>query len=790
MWWWAAVAIAGMPDHVAFEFDDGFASVSKLAASSDGEFVSGVALGSAVVLEVDGWTFGGAKPSDCTVTAAHVATLKAGTRLWAGCDDGLVYEYDWTGSAFKASGASVDLGSGKVEALVYDANTGRVYAVAAAASGSTTTSLQILSFVAGSSTVGSSVVTLLSASYSDMAVNSANQLYVAHGGDDISSYSFGSGAAVASLPSIGIEVSDIAASRTTSAWVADKSGGRIAQYLQTQQFQVVLTGLDSPSALASFVAPTGVSDDWLAIFDGSTVDIHSLSTGTLTSTVAESFTGPTGVSDAVVTADGYLFTAGTSGVAVLTDRPWVEVVSVEPESAVSGDTVTVTFTVDTDVDYEIFRGGDRTGSGSAVSSGTATAGDELTADFVVDGDFEEGNNAVYLLATDDGGRSGHGRASIFVDNIPTAVDLGGAALGFSNRALLLNFEGVNDADLESYAVYVSTTPFEPGDYATGGPPFDGDDELTTPVIAEAKPGGTQSIRISPLTNGQTYYVAVRAVDAQGKEGPMSEVVTGVPKPASTAAALADEKGGVSCSSLGSTGGASLWGLGLLAAAGAARRRKGALVGLVGLSVATTAEAAPFGKRIDQSKTFANFELRYGGLFPQDANLKTVYGDTGHMVLNMEAGPTLFQVLELDFLFGFYQKLNFTIDPDTGARSADRTMMTWYPLGVDATLRLHLIDEQPIVPFGRAGVDYVLWNEKSDNGAGGKDKISGSKFGWHWGVGGNILLDMFAPGRASQLEAHSGINDSWLTVEYRRQMFNTDGLDFSGSQFTVGLKLDW
>jgi hypothetical protein len=115
-------------------------------------------------------------------------------------------------------------------------------------------------------------------------------------------------------------------------------------------------------------------------------------------------------------------------------------------------------------------------------------------------------------------------------------------------------------------------------------------------------------------------------------------------------------------------------------------------------------------------------------------------------------------------------------------------------------RLQILDEQLIVPDIRAGLDYLVWNELDDNFAGGKDKVHGAKVGTHWAIGGGLLLDAFAPRRASLLEAQTGVNDTFLQVEWRKMYIDDrtapwktgagEGLVFSGTEFTVGLKLDF
>ena len=96
---------------------------------------------------------------------------------------------------------------------------------------------------------------------------------------------------------------------------------------------------------------------------------------------------------------------------------------------------------------------------------------------------------------------------------------------------------------------------------------------------------------------------------------------------------------------------------------------------------------------------------------------------------------------------------------------------------------------------------MLWSEKSDNTSGTKDTIRGSKFGTHYALGLQLLLDTLQPRRASLLEAQSGINDAWLVLEWRRQRVDgrgtpwegaseAPGLQFDGDAITVGLKLDY
>jgi hypothetical protein len=69
---------------------------------------------------------------------------------------------------------------------------------------------------------------------------------------------------------------------------------------------------------------------------------------------------------------------------------------------------------------------------------------------------------------------------------------------------------------------------------------------------------------------------------------------------------------------------------------------------------------------------------------------------------------------------------------------------------------------------------------------------GEKDGTYTGYGVNIMLDTFDRGRASLLEAQTGINDTYITVEQYQVVFADDvqGLQFDQLGIRVGLKFDY
>jgi MYXO-CTERM domain-containing protein len=319
------------------------------------------------------------------------------------------------------------------------------------------------------------------------------------------------------------------------------------------------------------------------------------------------------------------------------------------------------------------------------------------------------------------------------------------------------------------------------------------------VVVDAAPGEGATVSLYPLTNGQTYYIAVRAIDAGGLEGPMSEVVEAVPVESFGAAALAGEDGGCA-SAAGPRAGwlVALGGVGLLVAR---RRRLVAAVALgVGVGAGGMAEAAPKAAAgasgapvglVDPADRHGTVALRLGRLDVQDPNINKVAEQAGKEVLWLDVGPRITRYGELTAGLGWFQELGYLVD-ENGAPTADRQMLTALPMSLNAGLRLDFVDEQPIVPFGGAGLDMWAWRENWQGPGDTKmsQRIGGWKTGWHWQVGGAFLLDRLDRSRASRLQARSGIDDTWATVEYREQEVGAEGLVFSGSWVGFGLRVDY
>lgn len=821
MWWLglSAVAVALPPDGTPGLFSVGNGVIDRVAISEDGSVVVGRdnASDQGFLLFVEDWSIH-ALGSCGALTGAAVVPLSDGTwDVWTSCNDGRLTLQHFDGksvnSVTDADGVEVAIElSTALAGVWYHSASQAVYALGLG--NDDTPTLHVVdpvTLLTDSSVFGGYPLEIQPWKNFNEGVISGDRLIIHHAGYNMTAINLGANPSYipSNAPTLAITVEDIAPSWNGGVYAVDTSGF-IAEYLPiSATFQIMLSDLGGPETVVASLDP---DDPWLVV-TGRQIKVWELSgsgavvgdNDTYFWASAENLDNP--IQDALV-QEGYLFGGGEGGnLHVSTARPWVypKQISVSPTAATEGDRVQLTFIVDEPGRWEVRRGGSRRGDGLLLLDGDVEedgVDQEISVELTVTEDWHEGDNILYVIHENGRLLQGHARTSLFVDNPPDPPVLRKKNLLFSDGALLLEFDGIPDGDLDHYAVYVSTTPFEPGAWKTGGPPYDGDAALKTPISVTKAGGEAVRVRLEPLENDVKHYVAVRAWDQGGLEGEMSNVISQTPRPSYTAAGLSGERGGAPCSSTRTMAG---WTVIFAAGVSLVRRRRGvvaASVAAIGLTIASPASAQERGQRPDWSDltpSYGNFELRYGVVNLEDPNINAVYNNNPSNLLQVEMGPQLYRVFEADFGFGFFQELDQMVDA-SGIESADKTMLTWWPLTLDATARLHIVDEQFLVPHARIGMDYVVWSEKYDDGFGGKDTIRGAKTGFHWAAGAGLLLDVFARRRASLLEAQTGINDSYLVFEWREQHIDdrkfpwsarkSQGLNFSGSVVTVGIKLDY
>ncbi len=822
--WGAMAAMALPPDRQTGAVDVGASDVERFAVTSDGRWVAGRSKGdkSLWLIDVEDWS--SRISAVCDVTGVSPWVQGDDLDLWVSCEDGTLRLFHPTDTGFVA--ATTDDGA-EVSVQISDSalhgvwgwedTNGILSLLVVSWSGVSADPAYVHALAAddwenATYRVGNQ---LLDADFKEGAVT-GSYLIVSHG-PSITPVFLTSGTPGLFTPAPGITALDIVPSSLNEVALVDEDGVLATYSGIISQFTIRKTGLPAPKAVAWSSDP---DDDWIVIY-GDEVQVYDIVNGVIEAdpvTVVVPESGESAVQDAVV-SDGYVFGGGEGGkVRVATARPWVYpdrmfVTPVDvattvtgtastPQPYTAGDVVSLTFEVDAETECEVRLHGDRFGSGDFLGAFSDVAVETpVSLELTVDDSWDEGDNRVVVRCTDlNTGLTGHGAVDIDVDAPPDPPDFTNASVGFSDSALRVTFEGIDDDDLSHYTVYVSASEFEATDWPTGGPEMV-EGTFVGPVTVESAPSTSVTLRLEPLTNGTPYWVAVRATDTGGKEGAMSAVIRETPRPSFSAGSLAGEAGGNpwTCSTTGGPGfGAALLGLGLL------RRRRLAVAALV-VAVPTVAQAENPNRGDMERRSRGNVEVRYGfvDLAPMtdgsENPIDVVYDEHVMNMLQVEAGPQLWHVLEFDLGLGFFQELAH-LETNSGADSADKTMLTAFPFSLGGTFRLELLKEQWVVPFVRGGVDLLVYTELTDNAAGSKDALRGLKVGNHWGLGADLLLDAAAPARASKLEAKSGIRDSYLVVEWRRQAIDhrelpwqasrEQGLVFSGDLVTLGVKLDY
>ncbi len=776
----SALAFAA-PDRLAATFPVG-TDPTDIVVSADGLFVGWVDAGAGKFTVLDTGTFDPYTLTVCSGArgAAVYGDAEKGWTFFVGCADGTVDAVDVAadGVATLSTTTTLTVGSGPVQALETDGTT--LWAVVQEGESMLA---QAVTLADGGKVEGFGQ-TLSSTTIEDTTLTS-DSLIVVHGGDEVSKVSRTAGTVITPQSSLGRTLVDAFPYLDGNAvYLADEGGG-LVRFESDNDYVPLIIEAETTTAVG--IHPT---EGWMVLGAGDDALLYDFDGGTISE--VGPIEGAANLRELVV-IDGYALGITDDGNAlVLTDRPWVTVESVSPAEAVDGEEVTVQFTSDMAGDYEVYAGGTAADPGELVASGEIDALETGTATFTVDSSyFEEGANKIWVFV-DDGGLVGRSAGTLNVDNPPERVSLGEAGLGFGNGALTVSFEGLTAADISKYVIYIDVEPFTASDYPTGGPVFGGTDDIVAPIEVSATPGESVTRTISPLTNGTTYYVAVRAIDAGGLEGPMSDVQSETPEQTYCATCLAGDEGGYFPGICGVTEPARA-GLVGLALAGAAllRRRRTAAAAVGLLAVGLSPSAAQAATDEDEGPRTMNIQLRYGPTTLAEPYIEQIYGDDTE-ILWFEYGYAS-RFVDANIGLGFFQELGF-LQTDDGRISDEHDMFTMFPLALTVTGRLDLLDEQPIVPFGRIGLDYWMWRENwyVADPTTTESERTGGKYGWHYGGGLLLLLDVLDRRAASRLEATTGINDTYIAAEYRQTnlVHGDQQVNLSSSELTFGLKFDF
>jgi len=184
----------------------------------------------------------------------------------------------------------------------------------------------------------------------------------------------------------------------------------------------------------------------------------------------------------------------------------------------------------------------------------------------------------------------------------------------------------------------------------------------------------------------------------------------------------------------------------------------------------------------ESPRYGTFEIGGGALTPTGSDVQTIYGSGVHSAAFHMRGSWLpfERFVDLGLSADLTQMNGERTGLAGGGQSAEGTELTLAPFAATAALRLEVFRDQPLVPYGGAGLAYLIWGERDTfTGA----NVSGDKYGWTAFGGASVLLDWIEPGRARDLDGWYGINHTYLNLElaetrYDRLGKGVVGLDLS------------
>ena len=102
---------------------------------------------------------------------------------------------------------------------------------------------------------------------------------------------------------------------------------------------------------------------------------------------------------------------------------------------------------------------------------------------------------------------------------------------------------------------------------------------------------------------------------------------------------------------------------------------------------------------------------------------------------------------------------------------DSSTLRLIPISVSGVYRFDLLFERygiPLIPYGKIGLDYVIWTVTNGNGDVPDDPVGGrgegGTLGWHAAVGLSLVLDFLDPVSAHQFDVEMGVNHTHLFAE--------------------------
>jgi hypothetical protein len=197
-----------------------------------------------------------------------------------------------------------------------------------------------------------------------------------------------------------------------------------------------------------------------------------------------------------------------------------------------------------------------------------------------------------------------------------------------------------------------------------------------------------------------------------------------------------------------------------------------------------------GRQIESAQHLA-VELRFGRYIPNIDNefetatpYETMFGNGNRYAVGLEVDWQAFRIPYVG-TFGIGGAFQYTkskansFEKNTDLRSGETTALTLFPLYAVAVLRADYLAREtpiPLVGYVKAGVGAGIWTVSNGVGTARVGDVVGSgiSYGPQGAIGGMLLLDPFDPSAAMQLDESTGINNSYLFIEWYVSQLNGFG----------------
>lgn len=466
-------------------------------------------------------------------------------------------------------------------------------------------------------------------------------------------------------------------------------------------------------------------------------------------------------------SDGYVYAAlSNAAISVVTEKPFVSIsaTSLGSNSLTTTSTVNLTFRSDEIGSYRVLVGGDSSANGTELTSGTVDTADTdvTTADIAYDASrFQEGTNRlfVFVTATSDG-LVGRDAIDITVDTPPTGVTI--VDTGFGDEKVFVTFTRLTANDIDHYNIYVDTDAANISNTAL----------TAVGTVAQTTSGDTLQAKVVGLVNGVTYFIGVEGVDAAGNIGPRTTTLedgTAAQATAEETVGLAGVTGETGCGLVDGresmVDGGGVWFLvfGSLVLVWTRKRRW--ILSFLLLSTITyqpsTLGAAEY------SPQWWSLEFKGGAWIPTNGTTRDFLGTFSPMG-KVEFGFLYKSKFGAEVGVGFIGAGGKAVGTTSGAVSEDSFSFIMIPIENSFTFRADFKEEQLLVPYVKAGPDYVFFRENRQGTV-----TKGMKFGLHGALGLQVLLDGIE-GLSTTMERSLGVNDVYFIVEGRYGWINNFG----------------